>query len=121
MFSTSKIAIETIGPESLYVLEKSGSAIFKEPGVDTDLAKSLLKSHKENFQKLKAVIDQKSIYDNSYFDYEFKTMFYAIDKLLLAIENIKNEDDELEAVIFHKHICKQNDKIRKAIEESENN
>lgn len=121
MFSKSKIAIDTIGPESLYVLEKSRSAIFKETGVDTDLAKTLLKSHKKNFQKLKSIIDETPIYDNSYFDYEFKTMFYAIDKLLLAIENIKNEDDELEAVIFQSHLRNQDDKIRQVIEEAENN
>ena len=121
MFSKAKLAIDTIGPESLYVMEKSRSAIFKNPGVDTNLAKTLLQSHKEKFQKLKSIIDQSPIYNDSYIDYEFKTMFYAIDKLLLAIENISNENDEFEAVIFQSHFCKQDDTIRRIIEEVENN
>lgn len=119
MFSKSQIAIDTIGRESLYVLEKSGTAITKEPGTDTEFAKSLLRSYKENFQELKSLIDASPIYDNSFFDHEFKTLFFAIDKLLLAIGNIRNEEDELEASIYQSHIRKQDDIIRSAIEEDE--
>ena len=119
MFSQSQVAIDTIGRESLYVLEKSGTAITKEPGIDTEFAKTLLKSYKENLQELKTLIDASPIYDNSFFDYEFKTLLFAIDKLLLAIGNIRNEEDELEASIYQSHIRKQDDKIRSAIEEDE--
>lgn len=119
MISESKIVIENIGKESMYVLEKSGTAIFKDPGVDTDLAKSLLVSYKTGLLKLKTVIDNSPIYDNSYFDFEFKTMIYAIDKLLLAIGNIKSDDDEIEASIFQSYLRKQDKSIRTAIEEAE--
>lgn len=119
MISESKVVIENIGKESMYVLEKSGTAIFKDPGVDTDLAKSLLESYKTGLLKLKTVIDNSPIYDNSYFDFEFKTMIYAIDKLLLAIGNIKSDDDEIEASIFQSYLRKQDKSIRAAIEEAE--
>ncbi|MDO7353937.1 hypothetical protein Q5X30_05395 [Acinetobacter baumannii] len=119
MLSKSKIVIDCIGQESLYVLEKSGSAIYKTPGVDTNVAKDLLKSYKEGLQKLKTIIDSSPSYDNSYYDFEFKTMIYAIDKLLLAIGNIKSEDDEIEAAIFQSYLRKQDESIRKTIEEEE--
>lgn len=119
MLSKSKIVIDCIGPESLYVLEKSGSAIYKTPGVDTNFAKDLLRSYKEGLQKLKTIIDNSSFYDSSYYNFEFKTMIYAIDKLLLAIGNIKSEDDEIEAAIFQSYLRKQDESIRKTIEEEE--
>lgn len=46
-------------------------------------------------------------------------MIYAIDKLLLAIGNIKSEDDEIEAAIFQSYLRKQDESIRKTIEEEE--
>ncbi|MCU4539651.1 hypothetical protein KTJ16_00460 [Acinetobacter bereziniae] len=121
MYSKSKVAIENIGPESLYVIEKTGSAIYKDPGIDTNLAKDYLKPYKEGFQKLKAEIDKSDVYDNSYYDYEFDTLFYAIDKLYLALGNINSEEEILEARIFHIHMSRQDDKIRRSMEESEQN
>lgn len=119
MIPISKVATDNIGPESMYLQEKTGSAIWKEPGADTELVISLLKSYKERLLKLKTVIDSSSIYDNSYFDFEFKTMIFAIDKLILLIGNIKSEEDQLEASIYRSHLCEQDYSIRKALQEIE--
>lgn len=118
MFSKSKIAIDTIGNESFYVMEKSGTAIYKENHVDVDLAKSLILAYISKYQDLKSKIDIDPIYDNSYFDHEFETLNYALQKLHSILGNVESKEKELEASIFHQHFCKQDKKIRTAIEES---
>lgn len=121
MFSKSKTAINTIGQESMYVLEKSRSAIYKEANdVDIDLAKHLLETYKEKMTKLKNEIDANQLYDNTYFDYEFETLFYAIDKLLSLLGSTNTKEKELEASIYQSHICSQDEHIRQGIEEVEN-
>ena len=118
MFSKSKIAIETIGNESLYVMEKSGAAIYKEDHFDIDIAKELILGYIHQYQDLKSKIDSDPIYDNSYFDHEFETLTYALYKLHSILGNVDSKEKELEASIFHQHFCKQDKKIRIAIEES---
>lgn len=119
MFSKSEVAINTIGLESLYVLEKSRTALYKQPGTDTEFAKNLLQSYKQKFQELELIIQSSPIYDYSFFEHEFKTMLFAIDKLILAIGNIRNEKDLIEASIYQSHLSNQDDSIRTAIEEAE--
>ena len=46
-------------------------------------------------------------------------MLFAIDKLILAIGNIRNERDLIEASIYQSHLINQDDSIRTAIEEAE--
>ena len=119
MFSKSKLAIEMIGRESFYVLEKTGSAIYKGKCVDTTLALSLLQTHKEKLQDLKERIDESDVYDTDTFEYAFKTIFHAINRLAGLLGNISSEQDELDAVIYHSSICKQDELIRTLIEEFE--
>lgn len=121
MFSKSDIVIRTIGRESLYVMEKSGTAIYKQPGVDVDLAISLLSNYQEGLIKLKQEIDRGSIYDNSYFDFEFATSLFAINKLISLLSHSRTDDQDIEASIYQQHIRQQDDTIRRAIEESEEN
>lgn len=121
MFSQSDIVIKTIGRESLYVMEKSGTAIYKQPGVDVDLAINLLSNYQEGLVRLKQEVDQGSIYDNSYFDFEFTTLLFAINKLISLLGHSRTDEQDIEASIYQQHICQQDDSIRRAIEESEEN
>jgi len=121
MISKSEIAKKTIGAESLYVLEKSGAAIFKEPDVDVEFAMRLLSSYQDGFTKLKQEIDQSNIYDNSYFDYEFETLLFAIKKLIALLSQERTPEQNIEASIYQQHIRKQDDDIRQAIEDAEGN
>lgn len=119
MFSKSELAIEMIGRESFYILEKTGSAIYKGQCVDTTLALSLLLTHKEKLQDLKEKIDESDLYDSDVFEYAFKTIFHAIARLTSLWGNISSEQDELDAVIYHSSISKQDELIRTLIEEFE--
>jgi hypothetical protein len=119
MTSSEKIVIDTIGRESMYVIEKTRAAIYKIPGIDTDLAKSLLMKYQEKLLLLKDEIDKSEKYDNSFFEYEFKTALHAIKKLQNYLGNICNESDELDASIMHSHIYAQDKRIRSAITESD--
>ncbi len=119
MFSKSELAIEMIGRESFYILEKTGSAIYKGQCVDTTLALSLLLTYKEKLQDLKEKIDESDLYDSDVFEYAFKTIFHAISRLASLLGNISSEQDELDAVIYHSSISKQDELIRTLIEEFE--
>jgi len=118
MISTAKIAIETIGKESFYVLENSGTAIYKENGIDIDFAKRLLLTYQEKLQGLEEKVISSQIIDHTNLGYEFKTSYHAIDKLLGLLGNINSETNTLEAMIFHSHIRHQDEHIRLAIEEA---
>ncbi len=121
MISKSEIAKKTIGTESLYVLEKSAAAIFREPDVDVEFAIRLLSSYQDGFTKLKQEIDQSNIYNNSYFDYEFETLLFAIKKLIALLSQERTHEQNIEASIYQQHIRKQDDDIRQAIEDAEGN
>ena len=117
MISQAKIVIDSIGSESFYVLEKSGTAIFKDSPIDISFAKDLLIAYKKGLVKLENdVISNESI-DYTNLEYEFKTVYYAIDKLLNLLGNIDSESKTLEAMIYQQHVRNQDDHIRKAIEE----
>lgn len=120
MFSKKTIVIKTIGPESMYLLEKSRSVIYTQNIHDIDLVKDLFTHYTDGLNKLKAGIDQSVIYNESYLDYEFKTLFFAIDKLTSLLGNTESEDKRLEASIYQSHIRRQDETIRKIIEESDN-
>ncbi|WHP06336.1 MULTISPECIES: hypothetical protein [Acinetobacter] len=117
MISTAEIVVKTIGKESFYVLEKSGTAIHKESGIDTNFAKGLLQTYKEQLQTLEEKVISSQIIDHTNLEYEFKTSYYAIDKLLSLLGNINSESNTLEAMIFQSHIRHQDEHIRLAIEE----
>jgi len=119
MFSSSKTAIETIGQESLYVLEKTGAAIHGVDDAYLQIALTLLKDYKEKLTNLKKRVDESPLYDSTLFDYEFETMFYAIDRLYAALGNIRSKEQELEATVFHSYICAQDKRVRTWIEEVE--
>lgn len=119
MYSKSEIVKNTISQESFYILEKSGTAIHKEPGVDVELAIKLLLSYKTNLLKLKHGLDQENLYNKSFFDYEFETTLFAITKLANLLEQSRTQEQNIEASIYHKHISLQDEIIRKAIDESE--
>ncbi len=121
MISNSKTAIDTIGNESHYLLEKTRAAIYGVENAYLQIALSLLKDYREKLTLLKQRIDASPLYDNSYFDYEFETTFFAIDKLDSLLGRIHSKEQELEAAILHSHIAAQDDSIRRAIEETEQN
>ncbi|MFX9652679.1 hypothetical protein CAT67_11290 [Acinetobacter baumannii] len=119
MISNSKTAIDTIGKESHYLLEKTRAAIYGVENAYLQIALNLLKDYRENLTLLKQRIDGSALYDNFYFDYEFETIFFAIDKLNSLLGRIHSKDQELEAAIFHSHIAAQDNSIRRGIEEAE--
>lgn len=118
MISKAEIIVKTIGSESLYVLEKSRMVIYKENHTDIDFAKSLLRNYKERLENLEKEVVKDQLIDHTYLEYEFKTVYYAIDKLLNLLGNIKSENDKLEAMIFQSHIRRQDELLRSVVEES---
>lgn len=121
MISNSKTAIDTIGKESHYLLEKTRAAIFGVENAYLQIALNLLKDYREKLILLKQRIDESSLYDNFYFDYEFETTFFAIDKLSSLLGRIHTKEQELEAAILQSHIAAQDNLIRSGIEEAERN
>ncbi|HFG6923725.1 hypothetical protein NQ659_09225 [Acinetobacter baumannii] len=121
MISNSKTAIDTIGNESHYLLEKTRAAIFGVENAYLQIALNLLKDYREKLTLLKQRIDESSLYDNFYFDYEFETTFFAIDKLSSLLGRIHTKEQELEAAILQSHIAAQDNLIRSGIEEAERN
>ncbi|MGR2670819.1 hypothetical protein ACUXVT_06025 [Acinetobacter soli] len=119
MISTSRTAIDTIGNESFYVLEKTGSAIFDNDNAYLQIALSLLKEYKIKLGNLKIRIDENPVYDRKQFDYEFETLFYALDRLYNLLGNTQTKEKQLEATIFHSYICSQDNRLRSLIEDSE--
>ncbi|MFV5640733.1 hypothetical protein [Acinetobacter oleivorans] len=119
MISNSKTAIDTIGKESHYLLEKTRAAIFGVENAYLQIALNLLKEYREKLSLLKQRIDESPLYDNFYFDYEFETTFFAIDKLSTLLGRIHSKEQELEAVILQSHIAAQDNLIRSGIEEAE--
>lgn len=118
MSNLQQLVKSTIGLESMYVLEKSGSAIHKEYNcVDVDLAKTLLNSLNDNYSKLEGSIKNEEFYTDSYLAHEFQTLFLAIDKLNDFLGTKLSEKEALEASIFQQHIRKQDKYIRDAIEQ----
>ncbi|MCZ2977913.1 hypothetical protein ACIAMG_14490 [Acinetobacter baumannii] len=119
MISSSKTAIDTIGRESHYLLEKTRAAIFGVENAYLQIALNLLKDYREKLTLLKQHINESPLYDNFYFDYEFETTFFAIDKLSSLLGRIHTKDQELEAAILQSHIAAQDNLIRSGIEEAE--
>lgn len=119
MISTSRTAIDTIGNESFYVLEKTGSAIFDDDSSYLQLALTLLKEYKIKLENLKSRIDESPLYESEQFNYEFETLFYAIDRLYNILGNTQTKQKQLEASIFHSFICSQDHRLRSWIEDSE--
>ncbi|MDN8266354.1 hypothetical protein QZK22_00715 [Acinetobacter baumannii] len=121
MISNSKTAIDTIGKESHYLLEKTRAAIFGVENAYLQIALNLLRDYREKLTLLKQRIDESPLYDNFYFDYEFETTFFAIDKLSSLLGRIHTKEQELEAAILQSHIAAQDNSIRNGIEEAERN
>lgn len=118
MISKSDFTKKHIGNESYYMIEKSLSAIHKDPEhYDVELVKKLLNTYKKGIISLNNEIISHLILDQSYFEYEIKTLIYALDRMDYLLGKTKTDDEKLEAYIMHDHIHKQNNKIRKSIDE----
>lgn len=117
MSKLNKIVEATIGKESFYVLEKSGVAVFERTASNVDFAVAMLNSFKKSYQALYDQIKDQPNYAPEYYDYEFKLLFFAIDKLSNLLKMRHTPENELEASVIQSFLRSQNETLRAGFKE----
>lgn len=119
MSTLSKIVEDTIGQDSFYILEKSGNAVLDRNASTVDFAVAMLNSFKNSYQALYEQIRDQPYYHPEYYEYEFKLLFFAIDKLSRLLKMPLSEENELEASMVQSFLRSQNDALRAALQAAE--